>query len=307
MKVLGIESSHDDTSIALVENNQVVHFFKISQTDIHQQYGGTIPELAARHHFHNYYYLLEKLKEVTNLHQIDYIAYTKEPGLIGSLQMGHLFSHALAKALKKPLIDVNHIHGHIFSSILDTNHQIKYPALALIVSGGHTNLYLLKSSQEKILIGQTLDDALGEVYDKVARVLFNVFPGGKYIDDIFSSYKEQKIEVKLSDPKLLNLFDFSFSGYKTQIINLYHYKKVDAIQLALAFQKQVVDFIIAKMKLAINQYQPQSIILAGGVSANSYLRSEFLKLHSHTLIPLMKYTTDNGAMIAIAAIEEKLK
>lgn len=307
MRVLGIESSHDDTSIALIDNNQVVCFLKISQTNIHQQYGGTIPELAARHHFHNYYYLLEKLKKTVNLQQIDYIAYSKEPGLIGSLQMGSLFSHALAKSLRKPIIQVNHLHGHIFSPLLDTNQQIKYPALALVVSGGHTNLYLLKSSQEKILIGQTLDDALGEVYDKVARVLFNVFPGGQYIDQVFQLHQDQKIELKLSDPKLDHPFDFSFSGYKTQIINLFHQQKIDQNQLAIAFQKQVIDFVISKMHLAILKYQPQSIILAGGVSANSYLRSEFMKLHPHSLIPLMKYTTDNGAMIAIAAIEEKLK
>lgn len=307
MKVLGIESSHDDTSIALIENNQVLQFLKISQTDIHQQYGGTIPELAARHHFQNYYFLLDQLKSTIDLNQIDYIAYTQEPGLIGSLQMGHLFSHALASSLQKPLIPINHLHGHIFSPLLDTDQKIKYPALALIVSGGHTNLYLLKSAQKKILIGQTLDDALGEVYDKVSRVLFNVFPGGAHIDSIFLNHQDQKIELKLSDPKLDHLYHFSFSGYKTQIINLFHQKKADAIQLALAFQKQVIDFVIAKMKLAIKQYQPHSIILAGGVSANSYLRSEFLKLHQHALIPLMKYTTDNGAMIAIAAIEEKLK
>lgn len=307
MKVLGIESSHDDTSIALVENNKVLVFLKMSQIDIHKKYGGTIPELASREHFNNYYLLLEELKTKCDLNEIDYLAYTKEPGLIGSLQMGYLFAHALSKALQKPLVPINHLHGHIFSVLLDQKEEIKYPALALIVSGGHTNLYLLKSAKEKILIGKTLDDAIGEVFDKVARVLFNVFPGGAHIDQIFNANKNKNnIDIKISNPKLENKFDFSFSGYKTQIINLFRTKQVDINDLATIFQKQVIDFVINKMKLAIKEYNPNSIILAGGVSANSYLREEFIKLHPNALIPLQKYTTDNGAMIAIAAEIEKL-
>ena len=167
MKILGIESSHDDTSIALIEDQKVLFFHKISQIDIHKKYGGTIPEIASREHFQNYYILLEEIKKEFDLNTIDAIAYTEKPGLIGSLQMGYLFAHALSKYLNKELIPINHLYGHIFSVLLDTNKNIEYPSIALVVSGGHTNLYLLNNSQDIQLIGQTQDDAAGEVYDKV--------------------------------------------------------------------------------------------------------------------------------------------
>ena len=219
--------------------------------------------------------------------------------------MGRLFSHALSKSINKPLIPVNHLYGHIFSVLLDNEHVIKYPAIALVISGGHTNLYLLKDSQSKILLGQTVDDAAGEVFDKVSRVLFNEFPGGPKIDKIFEENKNKEIKnIKLVDPKLETKFDFSFSGYKTQILNLSKNSNVNKLDLATMFQKHIIDFVISKVKLAINEYKPKSIILSGGVSANKYLREQFLKLHKNALIPQIKYATDNGAMIASAAFEE---
>ena len=220
--------------------------------------------------------------------------------------MGYLFAHALSKYLNKELIPINHLYGHIFSVLLDTNKNIDYPSIALVVSGGHTNLYLLNNSQDIQLIGQTQDDAAGEVYDKVARVLFNQFPGGPVIDQIFQDNRNKiSTNIKLLNPKLEQELDFSFSGYKTQIMNLSKLDSINKIELAYTFQKQTMDFIISKVKLAIAKYQPQSIILSGGVSANSYLREEFLKLHSNALIPSLKYSTDNGAMIAIAAYIQK--
>lgn len=307
MKILGIESSHDDTSIAIVEDFKVLEFLKISQTDIHKKYGGTVPEIASREHYQNFYVLLEEIKSKIDLSDIDKIAYTEKPGLIGALQMGKLFAHALSKTLNKPLIPVNHLYGHIFSVLLDNNNKIIYPSIALVVSGGHTNLYLLKSTNEIELLGNTLDDAAGEVFDKVSRILFNVFPGGSEIDKIF--YENKNVDFnkyKLNNPKLETKFDFSFSGYKTQIINMVHNNEnIDKLTLASVFQKQIIDYIISRVKNAINKYNPKSIVLSGGVSANKYLREQFNKLHENALMPTIKYATDNGAMIAAAAYFEK--
>ena len=305
MIVLGIESSHDDTSLSIIENNNVLIFLKISQIEIHKKYGGTVPEIASREHYQNFYVLLEELKKQFDLTKIDYIAYTEKPGLIGALQMGKLFANALSRSLNKPLIPVDHLEGHIFSVLLDSENKISYPSIALVVSGGHTNLYLLKNNKEKTLIGQTVDDAAGEVFDKVARVLYNEFPGGPKIDQVFCINKNKDLlSFKLNDPKLENKYDFSFSGYKTQIMNKSKDANLDKDLLATSFEKHVIDFIISKIKLAIQEFQPKSIILSGGVSANQYLREQFLKLHKNALIPNMKYSTDNGAMIAIAAINK---
>lgn len=299
MIVLGIESSHDDTSLAIVENLNVKVYLKISQIEIHKKYGGTIPEIASREHYQNFYVLLEELKTKYDLNKIDYIAYTEKPGLIGALQMGQLFAHALSKALNKPLSPINHLDGHIYSVLLDNKNKITYPSIALVVSGGHTNLYLLKNKDEKILLGQTIDDAAGEVFDKVSRTLFNKFPGGPEIDKIFYENKNKNFsDYKLTNPKLENKYDFSFSGYKTQIINKVKNENINKELLAASFQKHIIDFIISKIKLAIDEYQPKSIILSGGVSANKYLREEFIKLHKNALIPDFEYSTDNGAMIA---------
>ncbi len=305
MIVLGIESSHDDTSLSIIENNNVLIFLKISQIEIHKKYGGTVPEIASREHYQNFYVLLEELKKQFDLTKIDYIAYTEKPGLIGALQMGKLFANALSRSLNKPLIPVDHLEGHIFSVLLDSENKISYPSIALVVSGGHTNLYLLKNNKEKTLIGQTVDDAAGEVFDKVARVLYNEFPGGPKIDQVFCINKNKDLlSFKLNDPKLENKYDFSFSGYKTQIMNKSKDMNLDKDLLATSFEKHVIDFIISKIKLAIQEFQPKSIILSGGVSANQYLREQFLKLHKNALIPNMKYSTDNGAMIAISAINK---
>ena len=305
MIVLGIESSHDDTSLSIIENNNVLIFLKISQIEIHKKYGGTVPEIASREHYQNFYVLLEEMKKQFDLTKIDYIAYTEKPGLIGALQMGKLFANALSRSLNKPLIPVDHLEGHIFSVLLDSENKISYPSIALVVSGGHTNLYLLKNNKEKTLIGQTVDDAAGEVFDKVARVLYNEFPGGPKIDQVFCINKNKDLlSFKLNDPKLENKYDFSFSGYKTQIMNKSKDANLDKDLLATSFEKHVIDFIISKIKLAIQEFQPKSIILSGGVSANQYLREQFLKLHKNALIPNMKYSTDNGAMIAIAAINK---
>ena len=310
MIYLGIESSHDDTAIGIVKHGVVLLNFKISQIDVHKQYGGTIPEIASREHVNNFYLLLEKLKKEFDLTKIDYIAYTEKPGLIGSLQIGYLFAHALSISLDKELIPVNHLEGHIYSVLLRNNTKeeskvITYPALSLVVSGGHTNLFLHKSELLWELVGQSLDDALGEVFDKVARALGFGFPGGQVIDDIFQQNDFDNL-ISITRPKTSNSLDFSFSGIKTQVINMIHngaqkQQPIDVNLLAYSFQKQAIDYLIDVTKKAIAIYKPKTLILSGGVSANSYLRNEYLKLHKNTLIPIEGFSTDNGPMIAIAA------
>ncbi|MGL5591780.1 MAG: tRNA (adenosine(37)-N6)-threonylcarbamoyltransferase complex transferase subunit TsaD [Metamycoplasmataceae bacterium] len=309
MIFLGIESSHDDTSIGIVENGIILLNYKISQIDVHKQYGGTVPEIASREHVNNFAILLEKLKKDFELNKVDYIAYTEKPGLLGSLQMGYLFAHALSISLNKELIPVDHLEGHIYSVLLrqknEKEKKILYPSLSLVVSGGHTSLFFHKNEFEFECIGKTLDDSLGEVFDKVARSLGFGFPGGQIIDDIFNQ-NENKDIIPLTTPKTKNKFDFSFSGLKTQVINIIHnsFQKqelLDKNKVAYSFQKQSIDYLISVTKEAIKEYKPKTLILSGGVSANSYLRSEYIKLHKNTLIPIEGYSTDNGAMIAVAA------
>ena len=313
MLVLAIESSHDDTSVALVENQQVIFNYQISQIATHAQYGGTIPEIASREHYDNFYLLLEQILDsyYDQLKVVDAIVYTQEPGLIGALQMGQIFAHALAHSLNKPIYPINHLDGHIFSVLLTEKNQapkkIDYPALALIVSGGHTNLYYLESPRQKKLIGQTLDDALGEVFDKVGRTLNLAFPAGKQIDLIYQNQLDQKLDqLQFNVPKLKEKYHFSFSGFKTQAINLVQKEPdLDSHLIAATFQKNVIDYVIKVVKEALKDYPVKSLILGGGVSANSYLRSEFKKLADHVLLPESKYSTDNGAMIGAAYLAMK--
>lgn len=313
MLVLAIESSHDDTSVALVENQQVIFNYQISQIATHAQYGGTIPEIASREHYHNFYLLLEQILNsyYDQLKVVDAIVYTQEPGLIGALQMGQIFAHALAHSLNKPIYPINHLDGHIFSVLLTEKNQapkkIDYPALALIVSGGHTNLYYLESPRQKKLIGQTLDDALGEVFDKVGRTLNLAFPAGKQIDLIYQNQLDQKLDqLQFNVPKLKEKYHFSFSGFKTQAINLVQKEPdLDSHLIAATFQKNVIDYVIKVVKEALKDYPVKSLILGGGVSANSYLRSEFKKLADNVLLPESKYSTDNGAMIGAAYLAMK--
>lgn len=316
MVVLGIESSHDDTSIALVQNHVVLFNYQISQVSVHEQYGGTIPEIASREHYHNFYILLEQIltHHADQLDTIDYIAYTREPGLIGALQMGQVFAHALAKALNKPLKPINHLDGHIFSVLLRTAAEpvkmIKYPALALVVSGGHTNLYYIESPHQRQLIGQTLDDAAGEVFDKVARTLNMGFPGGAKIDRLFEQRHgtAQLGAIKFTSPKLQTPLNFSFSGFKTQVINLARRLPAEQFPLiAVAFQRDVVNYIVNTVQHALAKYKVKSLILSGGVSANNHLRNQLGALSVNVLLPKMDYTTDNGAMIAAACIEQTAK
>lgn len=298
MKILAIETSHDDTSVALYQDRKIIKEKTISQTKFHAQFGGTLPEFASRIHAENLPIILDEFLKEFDLTDLDHIAVTTEPGLIGSLHMGKLFAYGLGFALNKPVKNINHMHAHIYATCF--NHDIIYPALALIVSGGHTQLWDVQSPKKITLLGQTKDDAAGEVFDKVARALEVGFPGGPVIDKM-AAEATSSIDFSLQHERNL---DFSFSGLKTKVINYIHNSKqkgleVDKNAIAKGFQDAIVENLMFKTKLAIEFAKPKSIILGGGVAANSKLREEFAKLHECPLIPERKYTTDNASMIAI--------
>ncbi|MGZ9414358.1 tRNA (adenosine(37)-N6)-threonylcarbamoyltransferase complex transferase subunit TsaD [Mycoplasma sp. 1012] len=308
MTILGIETSHDDTSVAILKNGKILSNITFSQIKIHAKYGGTIPEIASREHVNNIAIILEEIKKIIDLNKIDYIAFTKEPGLIGSLQIGKLFAEAISLILNKPLFPINHLNGHFFSGAIDN--EIIYPAISLLVSGGHTQILYAKNPKQIEIIGETLDDAVGEAYDKIARKLNLSFPGGPIIDKIYFDNIGKQSQfvnnIKISKPKTEGKYDFSLSGIKTQVINIINNFEnrrlsVPVEEIAYSFQKTIVDYLIEKIKMAIEEFQPNSIVLAGGVSANKHLRNEFVKLHSNSIIPKLEYCTDNAAMICKAA------
>ncbi|MGX9383123.1 MULTISPECIES: tRNA (adenosine(37)-N6)-threonylcarbamoyltransferase complex transferase subunit TsaD [unclassified Mycoplasma] len=306
MLVLGIETSHDDTSLAIVSSRKgVLKTVTISQIEVHKKYGGTVPEIASRLHVKNIYLALEEIKKDFDLNKIDLIAYTAKPGLIGALQIGFLAAKAIAMTLQKPIVPIDHIEGHFFSASI--GQKIKYPALGLVVSGGHTQIILVQNSFKMSVIGSTIDDAVGECYDKIGRKLGLEHPGGPKIDKIASTHKSN-IKHHFSIPHTENEYDFSLSGIKTQFINfINNYRnrneQVPVEDIAAKFQETIVEYLKEKMTKAIETFQPKSIVLCGGVSANNAIRNMFLTIHPNALVPLKEYATDNGAMIAKAAIE----
>ncbi|TPR54268.1 tRNA (adenosine(37)-N6)-threonylcarbamoyltransferase complex transferase subunit TsaD [Metamycoplasma neophronis] len=309
MLIFAIESSHDDTSFALLKDNEPLWMKTISQIDVHKQYGGTVPEIASRLHVKNIGLLIDDLKREINLNEIDLIAYTKEPGLIGSLHVGHMVAQAMGMSLHKKVVGLNHLEGHFYSAFIGK--EVQYPALGLLVSGGHSQLMLYKSKDEYELIGETQDDAVGEVYDKVARKLNLGFPGGPIIDKTWREYKNIYLS-HYTIPKTDKYLNFSFSGIKTNIINLINnqinrHEEIDWKKYATEFQNTVVLYLKEHMQKAIELYNPKCIVLAGGVSANSAIRAMFEKLHDNVYLPQMEYTTDNAMMIARLAYEKNRK
>ena len=316
MKILAIESSCDETSIAVVEDGKkVLSNVTYTQIDIHKKYGGVVPEVASRHHIEKVTYVLEGALQQANitLDEIDAVAVTKTPGLVGSLMVGINTAKTIALAFNKPLIEVNHIHGHIYANYL--THEFKFPLIALVVSGGHTEIVLMKDHLEFEILGETLDDAVGEAYDKIARVVNVGYPGGPIIDKMASMGKPtyQLPHVKLGKDS----YDFSFSGLKSAVINLHNKaqqkgEELNAFDLAASFQDAVVDVLVSKTKRAILEYNCKQVIVAGGVAANKGLRSEMQKmvesLDDVTLtFPPFEYCTDNAAMIGVAAYFQNKK
>lgn len=308
MIILGIESSCDETSIAVIRDGKEILSNNISsQIEIHKEYGGVVPEIASRQHIKNIATVLEESLDEAKitLDDVDYIAVTYAPGLIGALLVGISFAKGLSYAKNIPIIPVHHIKGHIYANFLE--HDIELPCISLVVSGGHTNIIYIDENHNFITIGETLDDAVGESCDKVARVLGLGYPGGPIIDKMY--YQGNKDYLKITKPKV-SKYDFSFSGIKTAIINFDNkmkmmnksYKKED---LAASFLGTVVDILCDKTLAAAREKNVKTIMLAGGVAANSLLRKqlkEMAEIHNIKVVyPSMKLCTDNAAMIAEAA------
>jgi N6-L-threonylcarbamoyladenine synthase len=306
--ILGIETSCDETAASVVKNGrEIISNVVASQIESHKRFGGVVPEIASRHHVEQITIVLEEALQESELtfDEIDAIAVTEGPGLVGALLIGVNAAKALAFAKNKPLVGVHHIAGHIYANRLVDEFQ--FPLLALIVSGGHTELVLMKEHGDYEVIGETRDDAAGEAYDKVARMLNLPYPGGPHIDRLAS---EGEISIEFPRAWLEeDSYDFSFSGLKSAVINKIHNASQKGITLksediAASFQASVIDVLATKTVKAAKQFQVKQVIVAGGVAANKGLRAELEARFSEAgiplLIPPLKLCTDNAAMIAAA-------
>ena len=301
---LGVESSCDETSVAVVKNGREILSNVIdTQIPIHEKYGGVVPEIASRNHIEAISRVTKKAMEDAKVKfsDIDAITPTYGPGLVGALLVGLSYAKALSFAIEKPLVGVNHIQGHIAANYITYN-KLKPPFLCVMMSGGNTQIIHVKDYCEFEVLGKTRDDAIGEAFDKVARVVGLGYPGGPKIDKM----------AKDGNPDAINLpkthfdnLDFSFSGIKTAVINLHHKNPdINKEDLCASFEKTVTEILIHNIKKAVKLTNIKTICLAGGVSANSYIRNEFLKLEKEknvkVYMPDLKLCTDNAAMIASA-------
>ncbi len=308
--ILGIESSCDETSVAVVKNGREVLSNVINtQISIHELYGGVVPEIASRNHVENISPVMkEALKEANvKIDDVDGIACTYGPGLVGALLVGVSYAKALSYAANKPLIGVNHIQGHIAANYI-TYKDLEPPFLTLLISGGNTQLVLVKDYTKFEILGKTRDDAVGEAFDKIARVIGLGYPGGPKMDKL-----AQEGTPNIVLPKVhIDGLDFSFSGLKTAIINLHHKTPdINKADLAASFEKDVAEILLENTKKAVKETNINKIALAGGVSANSYIRKAFKELEEKENIkvyyPELKLCTDNAAMIASAGYYNFLK
>ena len=301
--ILGIESSCDETSISVVKNGREILSNVInSQINIHEQYGGVVPEIASRSHTEVINMVMkESLKEANvSLKDIDGIAVTYGPGLVGALLVGVSYAKGLSYSTNIPLINVNHIEGHIAANYI-TYKKLEPPFLCVMMSGGNTQLISVKGYNEFEVLGKTRDDAIGEAFDKIARVIGLGYPGGPKVDKLA---KEGTANIDLPLTHMDNM-DFSFSGIKTAIINLNHKDpNINKADLCASFEKAVSQMLLNNVRKAVDETNQKKIALAGGVSANSYIRNEFDKLAKEKNIeiyyPELKLCTDNAAMIASA-------
>jgi len=309
--ILGIESSCDDTSAAVLKDAKILSNVVANQA-VHQEYGGVVPELASRAHQQNIVPVVNQALKIANIskEQIDAIAFTRGPGLMGSLLVGTSFAKSLALALNVPLIAVNHMQGHIMAHFIDEGQEMpEFPFLCLTVSGGHTQIVYVKEGFNMEVIGETIDDAAGEAFDKSAKILGLQYPGGPLID----KYAKQgnPIAFKFTKPKVKEL-EFSFSGLKSNILQLIQreqkkdvdFIKNNLVDLCASIQHTIIAILLEKLGNAVKKTGITRIAIAGGVSANSGLRSALKEREvSHNwkvFIPKFEYCTDNAAMIAIA-------
>ena len=301
--VLGIESSCDETSVAVVKNGREVLSNVIdTQIKIHEQFGGVVPEIASRNHIEAISRVTKLALEQANvkLEDIDVIAPTYGPGLVGALLVGVSYGRGLAYALNKPLVGVNHLEGHISANYI-THPDLEPPFLCMLTSGGNTQILYVKDYCDMEVLGRTRDDAIGEAFDKVARVIGLTYPGGPKIDKLA---EQGKATINFPKTHFENL-DFSFSGIKTAVINLHHKNpEVNKADLCMSFEKAVTEVLTENIEKAIKQTGIKKVVLAGGVSANTHIREEFEKLGQKLNVqiykPDLKLCTDNAAMIGSA-------
>ena len=313
--ILAIESSCDDTSAAICKDGKILANI-IATQKMHEEWGGVVPEIASRAHIRNIVVVVDAaLKEAgIDKKDLDAIAFTRGPGLIGSLLVGVSFAKGLGLALGLPLIEVNHTQAHILANFIDSSPS--FPHICLTVSGGHTQLVLVNAPLDMTLIGETLDDAAGEAFDKSAKILGLPYPGGPVVDKLAQTGNPNRF--KFSEPQIKG-YDFSFSGLKTFILYFVrdevkknpHFVQENLADLCASIQKTIVDILLKKLTTATKAEGISEITLAGGVSANSELRKRFTELglvHGwKTHIPKFEYCTDNAGMIAIVGYYKYLK
>lgn len=305
--ILGIESSCDETSVSIVKNGKdEIATVTLSQIDIHKNYGGVVPEIASRSHVECITIVIDECLKKSNMkmEEIDAIAVTYGPGLAGSLLVGVEAAKSLALAFNKPLIGVNHLVGHIYAN--DLENKMEFPLIALLISGGHTEIIYMDKDLSFKKLGSTIDDSVGEAFDKVARVIDIKYPGGPGIDKLSKIGKDTyNLPLPLDDGS----YNFSFSGIKSAVINLVHNEKqrgntIRREDIATSFENIVIKILTKKTMQAVKEYKVKELIIAGGVSANSGIREEFKKLCDENnillSIPKLSYCTDNAAMIACA-------
>lgn len=314
MLVLGVESSCDETSVAIVRDGKEVLANVInSQISIHEKFGGVVPEIASRQHVYVVSMVFKEAFEKAGVkpEDIDLVAVTEGPGLIGSLLVGVNAAKAFSLMYNKPLVGVNHLAGHIYANAIE--HEMKFPLVALLVSGGNTELIYMKESFDFEIIGETLDDAVGEAYDKVARVVGLLYPGGPHVDRLAHEGSDtyHLPRVYLDD----NSYNFSFSGLKSAVINLAHNanqrgEEIRVNDLCASFQASVSEVLVRKTLKLAKEKNVKQIIVAGGVSANKGLKERFsdeAPSNIEVCIPSIKYCTDNAAMIAVAGYYQYIK
>lgn len=307
MYFLTIETSCDETSIAFFKNNKILNHYIYSQIKEHKKYKGVVPEIASRQHSQKIDELIKKI----NIRKLDYVGFTRGPGLTGSLLIGKIAALTIANYFNSKVVGINHLEGHILSCEIEKNiikKKLKFPLIALIVSGGHSELWYVYDYGRYKKIGSTRDDACGEAFDKVAKVMGLGYPGGSVIEKLAGICRKRSLKFTVPDVK--NSFDYSFSGIKTQIA--YYVKDIKALSLsqkkeiAYAFQNAVFESIIRKLELACLKYKVSNIVLGGGVCANNELRrivsDKFSKMNIRVYLPDKLYTSDNAAMLGVCLL-----